>query len=240
VFDDPKRKTQEATVRFKSIITLTVDGQPREFSNVMQVYYRGIGKSLLGYATRSKSWGEAIVIDLGKRGRAYVLPTNFSRTNSFGNVYPHALLQTVGINTSVGGMKDEQYKILQSVTGRHTYKYENSMVDLDIIRPLIVGFKDEADPNSIFEIKYDALERFLGAGVKYKSFELEITDNPITEGRLIKRLTWLNDPTKQCFQRSVDAMDVDDLPPREEWPLKWFMTCRKLYLPSTYDGISYD
>ena len=101
--DDPKRKTQEATVRFKSIITLTVDGQPREFSNVMQVYYRGIGKSLLGYATRSKSWGEAIVIDLGERGRAYVLPMNFSRTNNFGNVYPSALLQTFGINTSMGG-----------------------------------------------------------------------------------------------------------------------------------------
>ena len=137
-------------------------------------------------------------------------------------------------------MKDEQYKILQGLSGRSTYKRTSSMVDLDVILPVIVGFKNESDPNSIFEIKYDELGRFFGSGVDYKSFELEITDNPITEGMLIKRLTWLNDPTKQCFQRSVDAMDVDDLPPREEWPLKWFMTCRKLYLPSTYDGISHD
>ena len=57
--------------------------------------------------------------------------------------------------------------------------------------PLLVAFTDINDPKSVFEVKPDDLAATFGPGYGLKSITLEITDDPVTEGKVEKFLSWL-------------------------------------------------
>lgn len=57
--------------------------------------------------------------------------------------------------------------------------------------PLMVTFGDIADPNSVQRIDPSNLEASFGPGVDFKFATLEITDGPITLGKVEAVLSWL-------------------------------------------------
>ncbi|NFV79476.1 hypothetical protein [Magnetospirillum aberrantis] len=59
--------------------------------------------------------------------------------------------------------------------------------------PLLVTFGDLADPTSVQRVDPADLAATFGPGVRLKSITLEITDEPVTEGRVEKVLGWLDD-----------------------------------------------
>lgn len=60
--------------------------------------------------------------------------------------------------------------------------------------PLLVTFTDTADPTTVREVDPDNLGTTFGSGVSLKRITLEITDEPVTEGKIESVLGWLDDP----------------------------------------------
>ena len=125
----------------------------------------------------SKVKGEAVVIDLGKRGVLFGLIDH----DSYRELY------------SAFSVRDP------SNTSDDFHKLDLGMkADLNIDRPKIITFKDMNDPKSI-EIVYqqkmgsyigkvldvdDNFEKLFGAGVVLKSISIEITGEKITWGKI--------------------------------------------------------
>jgi hypothetical protein len=57
--------------------------------------------------------------------------------------------------------------------------------------PLLVSFTDFNDPKSVFEVKPDDLAAAFGPGYNLQSITLEITDEPVTEGKVESVLGWI-------------------------------------------------
>ena len=57
--------------------------------------------------------------------------------------------------------------------------------------PLLVAFMDINDPNSVREVDPDNLAPMFGPGVSLIRITLEITDEPVTEGKIESVLGWL-------------------------------------------------
>lgn len=214
-----------ATVRFKVIAVLEVDGEIREFSNVMQVEYTRVERSALGYGGKSKTWGEALVIDLGERGRTYMLHSHFNKEYSeFSEVYAPSILMTLGLDASVGSLKDNGIDIINEANGRYKLKTYNSYYKTDFV-PAFVSFIDEKNPNSIFLIDKDKFSDQFGAGIKFIRIDIETTDEKITQGVLIKYLPWLSKKYKIGFER----LPRPNIPPKNEWKLRWKMNFNRFY-----------
>lgn len=204
-----------ATVRFKVIAMLEVDGEVKEFSNVMQVQFTRKDSSALGYGGSSKTWGEALVVDLSKRGRAYLLPSYFNRSGkSFTGLYDYSLLRTFSINASQGSLEVEHINQLKNLTGRRELVTRGTNYGVGLT---FVAFKNEADPDSIFEIKQSDFHKYFGDGVKLLRVDVEITDEDVTMNKLSSYLLWLNNKDAGfIFERAPKPT-----PLRKDWKLKW-------------------
>lgn len=62
--------------------------------------------------------------------------------------------------------------------------------------PLLVTFTDINDPKTVQQVDPDNLAATFGPGVSLKRITLEITDEPVTEGKLESVLGWLDDLKK--------------------------------------------
>ena len=213
-----------ATVRFKVIAMLEVDGEVKEFSNVMQVEYTRKERSALGYGGSSKMWGEVMVIDLGNRGRAYMLLSRFASRQYF-SVYPSGILRTFEIDASVGSLKSEDIKTLSTLSGRRTLINTNHK-GRDV-QPSVIAFNDESDPNSIFILSNDEFESHFGPNIKFLNIDVEITKEPVTKGVLIRYLPWLEKKFKAGFERIPPGPERPKLV--SDWPLRWFVNYNVFY-----------
>ncbi|MDR4487070.1 MAG: hypothetical protein R3B83_06040 [Nitrospirales bacterium] len=59
---------------------------------------------------------------------------------------------------------------------------------------LLVTFTDLTDPTTVKKVDPENLAATLGPGVSLKRITLEITDEPVTEGKIEQVLGWLDDP----------------------------------------------
>ncbi len=57
--------------------------------------------------------------------------------------------------------------------------------------PTLVGFRDLANPSTATTIEPSAMERWFGPGVTLTSIRVEVTNQPVTTGRIGRRLFWL-------------------------------------------------
>jgi len=127
----------------------------------MQVEYERFDTpTALGRGSQSKTWGEALVIDMGERGRAYMLHTHYNEgSKEFSNLYPEVLLRTFSIDASLGNLKRSDINKLKEITGQHTLKTYNSYSQRDIL-PTFVRFSDENNPKTIFDLQVESFSTF--------------------------------------------------------------------------------
>lgn len=57
--------------------------------------------------------------------------------------------------------------------------------------PLMVTFANIADPKSVSQVDPGALAASFGPGVRLKAVTLEVTEEPVTEGKVDNLLSWL-------------------------------------------------
>lgn len=203
-----KGPDRSATKHFKTILSLYVDGKKREYSTVMKITYTRISKSLNGAGGSVDVSGEAIPIDLGRPGKVFMLPS----TKSYGNIssdYGTAFKNSFGINVAVGSLKQEHIEKIRNLTGRVPLKND--------FYPLIIAFRNKSDPSSLYEVKKNRLHKVFGRNVKFDNVNLEITDEPVTDGEVIKRLPWIKGKDRLRFERAPRGTKI----PRSQRPLKW-------------------
>lgn len=200
--------TREATLRYRLIATVEIDGQKVEASTVMQMYYKNFRSDphFLDYfiqflthvnprGTRSDHAAEALVLDLKGRGTVFILPTVHA-TSGFADFHPVCLLLTLGIENKLHGLTKEDMRRISNAKGRMPLELQRpEMKRPDYPKglvskyPAMVTFRDERDPLTIEEVDPENMERHF-PGVRLLSVEIEVTDAPLTRV-LTKRLPWL-------------------------------------------------
>lgn len=73
--------------------------------------------------------------------------------------------------------------------------------------PMLVTFDDIADPASVKLVDPADLAASFGPGVRLKAVTLEVTDEPVTEGRVKGVLGWLPDYPEVPIIPEVNPMD---------------------------------
>jgi len=210
---DPKNT---ATIRYRVIVTVEVDGRLVEGTSVMEMSYtRFERRSLLGMGGSATLKGEAVVLDLNGRGTLFVLPVQQDWTGSLSEVYQGCVLASFGVHSSIGSLKPSDLRHLRAAKGRvplfiFTKKYGV---------PVFATFHDESNPSSIYEVDPDHLEDAFGSGVRLKRIDLEVTDAPLTHV-LAQRLPWLKNPLAIKWDRDPPG----HLRPERDRPLGFKIT----------------
>jgi hypothetical protein len=141
--------------------------------------------------------GEATVVDLG--GGKYLLAllssagprgTEYLTDNTFGRPVRKDQDEVTWLNA-----KYSAYKKLRGAVPVPPKNY-----------PLLVTFTDINNPKSVREVKPETMSDALGSGFALKSITLEITDEPVTKGKVESVLGWLaNEDDISAFWKSLYA-----------------------------------
>ncbi len=120
--------------------------------------------------------GEATVIDLGGGRYLFVLLGGMETLAQYVVLGPEA----------IGAPMAERGEQLEQVGRSGAVPRERY--------PLMVTFDDIADPKTVQRVDPDALAASFGPGTRLASVTLEITDEPVTEGKVEEVLGWIYDP----------------------------------------------
>ncbi|MEV4609465.1 hypothetical protein MRBLMR1_004550 [Neorhizobium sp. LMR1-1-1.1] len=186
---------ERAQLRYRVIASFDVDGRPFEASTVMEIHYARVTNSLTGMGGSTRLYGEALVVDIPGKGSLFILPIRREPGSSLSRIWEVAILRTLKIENSIGGLSNDDFERLRSAKGRFRYR----MRPPDQL-PAIVAFRDESDPKTIFELTPRDIGQVF-PGVDFRGLEIETTDSPVTK-KLVARLPWLNtSPRMPLFER---------------------------------------
>lgn len=208
-----------ATVRFKVIVDAFVDGEPVQGTSVNEVRYTRLTNSALGYGGRTQEYGEAVVLDMGSRGAVFVLPRYQAPDLSIVPIYPSGLLYSVGVKGGVGNLKAEDIEYLKSFGIGQKFRFELFfLMGGSYVEPFMVTFKDKSNPETMIEVTRENFRKLFGAGAHFGGVTLEITDEPVTKGKVEAALPLLKDRNRAWW-------DLKTRPPeRSQFPLWAFVT----------------
>ena len=143
--------------------------------------------------------GEAVTVDLGQRGLLFALLQSEERVGWAGGV-----MELVTPRPKGGPHKDAYanwHAAMTANTGRHVLPRYAPQVysppgppdkpgDPPRDYPLLVRFRDVADPTTVERVDPDDLAKSFGPDVKLRKITVELTENAVTT-EIEKRLGWL-------------------------------------------------
>jgi hypothetical protein len=168
-------------------VTLTADGRDYVGSSVLELTINVLKGSLVGNGASSSLRGEALFVDLPQRPTVFVLPANFDQ-GSVIEYWEHMLVTSFGVDSGIGSLDARDLAKLRAARGRTPLMRPNGRYKYPY--PIFCAFGDPRDPKSLIELDPKTLGAKL-PGVAMKSFDVEITDAPITKGEIAKRLPWV-------------------------------------------------
>lgn len=138
----------------------------------------------------ARGTGEAVVIDLGERGKLFALLSGYMRGPDH---YKTILYKAFGGGTSFGGIRALNRVPIGQKVVLEVGDY-----------PVLVAFKDISDPKTVtpvlemvnvakgyplnYQIKKDHSEELFGAGVRIKEITIEMVNDSRTQGNIQKYL----------------------------------------------------
>ena len=186
---------ESVTMRFRPIVTLTADGRDYVGSSVMELTINVLKGSLVGNGASSSLHGEALFVDLPQRPTVFVLPSKFGQA-SVVEYWEHMLVTSFGVDSGIGSLDAPDFAKLRAARGRTPLMRPNGRYKYPY--PIFCAFHDPRDPASLIELDPNNLGAKL-PGVAMKSFDVEITDAPITKGALAQKLLWVTRrPAVRC------------------------------------------
>jgi hypothetical protein len=174
---------------------------------------------------RSYGRGEAIPVDLGKRGILFVAAA------SSGFDFVEAVAEAEGFSRDVTIPEEvidlarrtrRAYPVAERT--RHTTDPDYGK-GKDDLRPYFIRFADPSDWRTVERVDPEALDRSFGPGVRLKSLTVAYTDEPVTRGRIHRVLPWLDEPAKQSINPRCWVSDC------QAWPLPELDLPYRLDLP---------
>jgi hypothetical protein len=177
----PLAACSSATIRYRLAIEVETPEGVRSGSSVVQVRYAK-QLQLLGASAEwlSTITAEAVVVDLGPRGLLFALlkqgadprsSPEYIVLRAFG--FPHGAMPTPA---------EEGIARIAALRGR-------ADLSLDSL-PMLVRFRDPADPTTVERVDPRNLAASFGEGVRLTRAWIEITNDPVTTG-IMRLLPWL-------------------------------------------------
>lgn len=129
--------------------------------------------------------GEAVVVDLGKRGKLFALMKGYK----YGHDHANTILYNIFPSGS-GGNSAAGIRFYRGLKEAHAVMTPEQY-------PMLVTFKDINDPKTVtsvltthreetspfkFKVVADNFEELFGKGVKLRDITIEMTEDPVTEG----------------------------------------------------------
>ena len=182
-------------------ITISVDTPDgvKTGSSVIELSYGwtprwwGLGDAA-GMSTGSMS-GDATFVDLG-RGRYLVAPLRDGE---------EANAEVVFLPQNPFATRDERALLYDEMISRRETKPLPRR-----LYPLLVAFDDINSPASVREVGPDDLGATYGEGYRLRSITIEITDEPLTRGKITKLFPWLCELKKSKVSLSGETGPVSD------------------------------
>lgn len=170
--------TQLPTYRYRLTVEVDTPEGLRRGSSVIQVKTQDIigfpGPDAGGIRTSVK--GEAVVVDLGRRGLLFALLRDADSI---------AQLSLLPVRVDKGGTGEaagNNLRAMKLVAGRADVPEES--------RPILVRFRDISDSKSVEIVDAEDLASAFGPGVRLRRITAEITDDRMTDS-IAEVLPWL-------------------------------------------------
>jgi hypothetical protein len=176
---------ESATIRYRATAKVVVDGRLYEGSAVRETSFTDTPHSLTGFGMAVKDDGEAVAVDVGPgRNAVYILLNDRSGSKEF----PFIALRCFKVDSA---NDPEWITALRNIPLQQKCALTPS--GLDRIMPLVVAFRDEAVPKSIFEVTPESFREAFGVEARFVELELEhVNDGTALDSGIDKRLPWLN------------------------------------------------
>ena len=141
-------------------------------------------KGIDGRLPPSSTVGEAVVVDLGRRGSLFaLLKRDYRQDQRSGELSADVTLRAAN--------KDQRKYVRSVPLARDIAATEGVIEVLADELPMLVRFRNIADPATVERVNPDYLDVSFGEGVAFRSATIEITSDPVTTG-IEKRLGWIN------------------------------------------------
>lgn len=189
------------TYRYRLTVEVETPEGLRTGSSVIEVHTSMAGRysiptpGVIGYRVR----GEAVSVDLGSRGNLFALLRTENDLDWPGSIMFRMARTQTRVQTN-----DGHYDPVRIFDARFSEMLEHrGLLELPsefpsppfpkgmMARPLLVGFKDMADPRSVVKLDPDDLASTFGEGVRLRRITVQLTDDPVTTG-ISKKLPWLS------------------------------------------------
>jgi hypothetical protein len=177
--------SDSAEVRYRVTVTVDDNGVARTGSSVWSVKLSE-GGPVTSYNMRFR--GEAVAVDLGERGRLFAVLIGRHPNGEFERaaiqMMPEALFGDVG--RSFAGQSAVHASRVDDIRSIASRPGQMRVLDCQAggaqICPLLVRFRDPADPASVEQVvPYDLASAF-GFGVSLKTISIEITNDRVNIG----------------------------------------------------------
>ena len=168
--------------RQKTIIEVETPHGLVSGGSVVQVNLRWFGQLeqdlAQGHAVNASSSGEASFVE--------VMPGKYLFALSVSDPSERTLMTFGGDVDAYGRLKEDT----KTISRRIPWLRETRAIPAKFY-PMLVTFDDINDPKSVKKVDPANLAASFGSGVSLKSISLEITDEPVTEGKVEAVLGWL-------------------------------------------------
>ncbi len=170
----------------KMTVEVEVDGQVYTGSSVVRVSWRK--NDPIG-AANGPTWisgtrGEAPFVEIPGYGVLFTLLSFFDNTAYAADIATRVMSGRMGWTRG-----KEEFAAVQDAEGQ-------MLTVTEAHYPLLVTFTDVNDPKSVKKMAPDNLAATFGPGVSLKRITLEITDEPVTVGKIESVLGWWNNLTE--------------------------------------------
>ncbi|MGD9851517.1 MAG: hypothetical protein AB7T38_09635 [Nitrospirales bacterium] len=165
----------------KMTVEVEVEGQPYSGSSVVEMSVFGHPDLPLVHGNRDlEMQGEAVMVELQDNRYLFALLTY------------NAFLASKVFQDRMEGALSESGERWAKIISNLRETREINPKDY----PLLVTFTDINDPKTVKTVDPDNLAGTFGPGVSLKRITLEITDEPVTEGKIAQVLGWIDDLKK--------------------------------------------
>ncbi|WP_316862475.1 hypothetical protein [uncultured Cohaesibacter sp.] len=188
-------------IYYRLEVTFEVNGVPISGHGVQKLVVRRIPPILESAQMIWRVYGEAISINLPERGSIYILmasPTDEGIfTHSVKGGFDMLLKEACDLYQMQQRLSWAEYvRAIGEIKGTCVI----ALKDL----PLMVHFKDRADPASVERVFPRHPESVFGQGVRFLSAQATITTAPISSG-IKKQLKWLTDDTEHSLIKEAPS-----------------------------------
>jgi hypothetical protein len=180
---------EQVTLHYRLKVVVEIDGQQYEGTSVVetQIDDRHNSPRLVLEAPEivSRSWGEAVVVDLEQSGFLFGLLIPHDGVSGFNGLHPDIALSRC-LPPADRNDRENLLRNIQALQG------ECELLGFD--RPALVRFRDISDPSSVERVEPERFSEAYAPNAAFVRATISATNDPVTRPMVDRILPWLTKP----------------------------------------------